>query len=123
MSYLSIKGGVRPEGEILLQGSKNATLPILAASVLCRGKVVLENCPDISDVRELLHALRFAGVKSRLHDRVLEIDASDAFPCFFGADYAEKNQRRSAVVRCVSRTFLRGRNGISGGMRHRSTSH
>ncbi len=92
MSYVLIKGGVRPEGEILLQGSKNATLPILAASVLCRGKVVLENCPDISDVRELLHALRFAGVKSRLHDRVLEIDASDAFPCFFGADYAEKTR-------------------------------
>lgn len=92
MSYISIKGGFKPEGEISLQGSKNATLPILAASVLCRGKVVLENCPDISDVRELLQALAFAGVKSSFCDKILEIDTSEAFPCFFGADFTEKTR-------------------------------
>ena len=92
MSYISIKGGIRPEGELLLQGSKNATLPILVASVLCRGTVVLENCPDISDVRELLHALGFAGVKSKFCNRVLEIDTSEVYPCFFGADFAEKTR-------------------------------
>jgi len=92
MSYISIKGGVRPEGEILLQGSKNATLPLLAASVLCRGEVVLENCPDISDVRELLHALSFAGVKSKFSHRVLELDTSEAYPVFFGTNFAEKTR-------------------------------
>lgn len=92
MSYISIKGGNRLEGELSLQGSKNATLPIIAASVLCRGTVVLENCPDISDVRELLHALRFAGVKSSLTDRVLVLDTSEAFPCFFNADFAQKTR-------------------------------
>ena len=92
MSYISIKGGIRPEGEISLQGSKNATLPMLAAAVLCRGKVVLENCPDISDVRELLHALECAGVKSSLYNNVLEMDTSEAFPCFFDAAFAEKTR-------------------------------
>lgn len=92
MSYIAIKGGNKPEGEILLQGSKNATLPILAASILCRGKVVIKNCPDISDVRELLQALSFAGVESRIERRVLEIDASGAFPCFFGKTFAEKTR-------------------------------
>lgn len=92
MSYISIKGGIKPEGNILLQGSKNATLPILAAAVLCRGRVVLENCPDISDVRELLHALTFAGVKSNLRNRILEMDTTAAFPCFFGTAFAEKTR-------------------------------
>lgn len=92
MSYISIKGGIKPEGKIFLQGSKNATLPILAATVLCRGTVVLENCPDISDVKELLHALTFAGVKSKLHNNMLEIDTSDACSCFFGTDFAEKTR-------------------------------
>lgn len=92
MSYISIKGGNKPEGEILLQGSKNATLPILAASVLCRGKVILKNCPDISDVKELLHALSFAGVKSRFDDRILELDSSEAFPCFFDSAFSEKTR-------------------------------
>ncbi len=92
MSYLLIKGGFKPEGEIFLQGSKNATLPILAASVLCRGRVVLENCPDISDVRDLLQALSFAGVKSSFCDGVLEIDTSSAFSCYFDADFAKKTR-------------------------------
>lgn len=92
MSYISIKGGNKPEGEILLQGSKNATLPILAASVLCKGKVILENCPDISDVRALLQALAFAGVKSRLYDRCVELDTSGAYPYYFEKKLAEKTR-------------------------------
>lgn len=92
MSYILIKGGNRPEGEILLQGSKNATLPILAASILCRGRVVLKNCPDISDVRELLHALAFAGAKVRFCDKVAEIDTSQVVPCFFDEDFARKTR-------------------------------
>jgi len=92
MSYISIQGGVRPEGELYLQGSKNATLPILAASVLCKGTVVLENCPDISDVRELLQALSFAGVRSSFRNHVLEVDASEACPRFFDVEFAEKTR-------------------------------
>lgn len=92
MSYVTIVGGTKLEGEILLQGSKNATLPILAAGVLCDGMVRIRNCPDISDVRELLHALSFAGVRSTLYNGVLEFDASEAHPFFFGPEYAEKTR-------------------------------
>lgn len=92
MSYVTIYGGTRLEGEVFLQGSKNAVLPILAAGVLCRGKVTLKNCPDISDVRALLHALSFAGVKSSLSDGVLELDASGAFPFYFGPELSGKTR-------------------------------
>lgn len=92
MSYISIEGGKKLEGELLLQGAKNATLPILAASILCRGKVVLRNCPDISDVKELLHALSFAGVTSTLCEGGLELDTSSAVPYFFGPELAGKTR-------------------------------
>lgn len=92
MSYISIIGGNRLEGEISLQGSKNATLPILAASVLCDGPVELINCPDISDVRDLLYALSFAGIKSKLTEHRLELDGRDALPCFFGPELAGKTR-------------------------------
>ena len=92
MSYVRIEGGKKLEGELLLQGSKNAVLPILAAAVLCRGKVVLENCPDISDVRELLYALSLAGVKSRFCEGTLELDTEDAVPYFFGPELAGKTR-------------------------------
>lgn len=92
MSYVSIKGGNKLEGELCLQGSKNAVLPILAAGILCCGKVVLKNCPDISDVRELLAALSFAGVKSTFRDGVLMLDTADVVPTYFGPEFAEKTR-------------------------------
>lgn len=92
MSYISVIGGNTLEGEILLQGSKNAVLPILAASVLCDEPVEIRNCPDISDVRDLLHALSFAGVKSSFKGNCLEIDATKAEPFFFGPDHAGKTR-------------------------------
>lgn len=92
MSFVTIKGGNKLEGELLLQGSKNAVLPVLAASVLCRGKVVLKNCPDISDVRELLAALSFAGVKSTFRNGCLELDTTDVVPTYFGPEFAEKTR-------------------------------
>ena len=92
MSYITIEGGNKLEGDIPLQGSKNATLPILAASVLCNGTVILKNCPDITDVREMLHALSYAGVRSSLHDGILELDTSNAVPCYFGPELAGKTR-------------------------------
>lgn len=56
MAYVTLKGG-KIRGELSLQGSKNAALPILAASVLCRGEVKLTHCPDITDVRDMLSIL------------------------------------------------------------------
>lgn len=92
MSYVKIEGGNQLEGEIFLQGSKNAVLPVLAASILCRGNVVLKHCPDISDVRELLYTLSFAGVKSTLKEGCLELDTTDAKPYRFGPELAGKTR-------------------------------
>lgn len=92
MSYIIIDGGTKLEGELFLQGSKNAVLPILAASILCRGKVILRNCPDISDVRELVSALSYAGVKSSYREGYLELDTTDAVPCSFGPELAGKTR-------------------------------
>ena len=92
MSYVRIEGGKKLEGELFLQGSKNAVLPILAASVLCKGKVFLKNCPDISDVRDLLVALSFVGVKSVFREGCLELDTEDAKPFFFGPELSGKTR-------------------------------
>lgn len=92
MSYVTIYGGTKLTGEAFLQGSKNAVLPILAAGVLCRGRVTIKNCPAISDVRALLHALSFAGIKSCLCNGVLELDTSDAVPFYFGPELAGKTR-------------------------------
>lgn len=76
MSCIQIKGGRPFRGEVLIQGSKNAALPIMAACVLVPGVTVLQNCPDISDVDCMCQILRCVGVEIRRQEDVLFLDAS-----------------------------------------------
>ncbi len=62
-------------GEIWLQGSKNAALPMLAASVLNKGITELNNCPDISDVKDMTELLESIGCKVVRNRRTVIIDA------------------------------------------------
>ncbi len=61
MKRLVINGGKRLSGEIAVQGAKNSVLPILAATVLCRGECVIHNCPRLSDVEAALKILSCLG--------------------------------------------------------------
>lgn len=60
-----IQGGRRLEGEITVQGSKNSVLPILAATVLCKGECTLFNCPCITDCDSSCRILSGLGCKCR----------------------------------------------------------
>ncbi|MBR5155468.1 MAG: UDP-N-acetylglucosamine 1-carboxyvinyltransferase [Clostridia bacterium] len=61
MSKIAICGGQKLNGEIMVQGSKNAALPILAATVLSDEECVLFNCPDLEDVRAALKIIDWLG--------------------------------------------------------------
>lgn len=61
MELIRIEGPSRLEGTVKIQGSKNATLPIMAASVINGGTTVLENYPDISDISMSVSILRSIG--------------------------------------------------------------
>ncbi len=76
MRYLEINGGRRLEGEVGIQGSKNSVLPMIAASILADGKVIIKNCPDISDVRKMIEILEYLGSKCNFCNNMLEIDNS-----------------------------------------------
>lgn len=58
-----ITGGRRLQGEVRAAGSKNACLPILAATLLTREAVTLRNVPDLSDVRYMAEILRYLGAE------------------------------------------------------------
>ena len=61
-TYL-ITGGNKLSGEILLQGSKNSSLPIIAASLLIDGISVISRCPMISDTLAMKEMLLSLGCK------------------------------------------------------------
>lgn len=64
MYKLLINGGNPLNGEIHIQGSKNAVLPILAATVLTNENCLIHNCPDISDTLSALDILRSIGCRA-----------------------------------------------------------
>lgn len=61
MDSVSIRGRSQLNGTIRIQGSKNAVLPILAATLLIKEPCYIENCPDILDVYHSLQLLREMG--------------------------------------------------------------
>ena len=65
MQKLLIKGKKELSGTILISGSKNASLPILAASLLAK-EVKLHNIPLVKDIFTMLELLKFIGVKIKI---------------------------------------------------------
>lgn len=61
MAFIEINGGKQLNGEVNIQGSKNAVLPILAATVLINGIIKLNNCPRILDVLHMNKILEAIG--------------------------------------------------------------
>ena len=74
MSRIEVEGMHRLQGEVRIQGSKNAVLPIISACVLNEGETVLYNCPKIRDVSSMLEALTIAGAKITWEKNALYIN-------------------------------------------------
>lgn len=78
------------EGEVCIQGSKNAALPVMAASLLHKGRTVLHNCPRISDVFAMEHILQSLGVRTYWEGHTLSLDCRYIHACAVTAVETEK---------------------------------
>ncbi len=77
MDKLKITGGAALDGEIRISGAKNATLPILAATLLASDRVTVANVPHLRDVTTTISLLQRMGVEVTVDDRLsIEVDAS-----------------------------------------------
>ncbi|HZG88257.1 UDP-N-acetylglucosamine 1-carboxyvinyltransferase [Paenibacillus sp.] len=77
MEKLVIDGGRPLQGAVRIEGAKNAALPILAASVLAGGKVVIENVPNLLDIHVMLDILRSLGADASLTGRSAVVDTQN----------------------------------------------
>jgi UDP-N-acetylglucosamine 1-carboxyvinyltransferase len=78
MDKLIIEGGRRLHGELAVSGSKNATLPIIAATLLAPGQYRLTHVPHLRDIRTMASVLRVIGARVELKSHTLSIDTSNA---------------------------------------------
>ncbi len=76
--YICIVGGKPLKGTISVQGSKNAALPMMAASLLHRGVSVLKTCPRIADVFCMEKILQALGAATWWEDHDLYMDCTNA---------------------------------------------
>lgn len=76
MKIIRINGGKLLEGEVWIQGSKNASLAVIMASILTSNQVVLQNVPQIQDVEDLLEILTDLGVRIERCNGILIVDSS-----------------------------------------------
>ncbi len=77
MENLIISGGIRLDGKTRLQGSKNSSLPILAACAAVNGISVIHNCPRITDVDIAVAILERLGCKVSREGGTVTVDSGD----------------------------------------------
>ncbi len=76
MEKLVIEGGIPLQGEVKISGAKNAALPLMAATLLCAGRHILRNVPDLRDTRTLTRLLENLGAVVERKGDCLSIDTT-----------------------------------------------
>ena len=77
MQKLEVFGANKLKGQIKISGSKNASLPILAATLLSNKKVYLNNLPKVEDIQTMIDLLKTLGSKIKFNKKNLIIDNFD----------------------------------------------
>ena len=70
MQKLEVRGANKLRGQIKISGSKNASLPILAATLLTNKKVYLKNLPKVKDIETMIRLLESLGSKIKFDKKI-----------------------------------------------------
>jgi UDP-N-acetylglucosamine 1-carboxyvinyltransferase len=98
LDKLLIEGGVRLDGDIRIAGAKNATLPIIAATLLADDTVTVSNVPHLHDVTTTIELLGRMGVSVTIDERLnIEVDPS-TIRNYFAPYELVKTMRASILV-------------------------
>ncbi len=95
MDKFVILGGDHLEGTFSVSGAKNASLPLMAATLLASGQHQLSNIPELRDVRTMAHLLRIIGARAELADHKLSIDTTHC--SFWEAPYELVKTMRASI--------------------------
>lgn len=78
MDYLQIEGNHDLNGSVKISGAKNAALPLIATTILAKNNVLLNNLPDVVDVRVLIKLLNMLGANSlNIDSNTIELNTNN----------------------------------------------
>ncbi len=77
MESIYIHGGIALQGQVRVQGSKNAVLPVMAATLLTEGTSTIGNCPRLKDVYHMQTLLESLGCVTARDKEMLKVHAAN----------------------------------------------
>ncbi len=96
MQKLEVFGANKLKGQIKISGSKNAALPILAATLLSDKKIELKNIPQVKDIETMINLLRSLGSRIKFDNNKIDIDNSNQVKKF--ASYSLVKTMRAGII-------------------------
>ena len=96
MQKLEVDGAKKLEGKVKISGSKNASLPILAATILSKKKIQLKNLPRVKDIDTMILLLQALGSKIKFNKNKLFIDNTNQTKRF--APYSLVKTMRAGIL-------------------------
>ncbi len=115
MDKFFITGGQKLFGTIDVDSSKNAILPILAASILCEDKIVLKKCPKFSDVKNMCNILKSLGIGILEQDETLYINAQTASNFYIPENLAKEIRSSIFTLGALLGRFKKAKVAYPGG--------
>ncbi|MGI5911654.1 MAG: UDP-N-acetylglucosamine 1-carboxyvinyltransferase [Syntrophomonadaceae bacterium] len=111
-----VVGGKKPlKGQVKISGSKNATLPIMAASLLSSGEVILSGVPDLEDINVMSEVLEIMGAKVKRENDVLIIDSRNIKSIEVPEHISRKMRASNLVMGALLARFRKARVAHPGG--------
>ena len=98
MDKFLIKGPSILKGEVLISGSKNAALPILASTLLFDKPVVIKNLPRVRDINTMLNLLKSLGSKIEYFDNRKKVRISKSTKPKYFASYSLLKTMRAGIL-------------------------
>ena len=115
MDKFIIVGGNKLNGEIEIESSKNAYLPILSACLLSDEEVVLKKCPMFEDIKNMCEILKSLGVKVEKVEDELHINAKYANNFFIPESLSKKLRSSVFMLGSLLGRFLQAKIAYPGG--------
>ena len=115
MQKLEVFGANKLKGEINISGSKNASLPILAATLLTNKKVYLDNLPKVKDIETMINLLRSLGSRTKFNKKNLVVDNSKQNKNFASYNLVKTMRAGILVLGPLLAKFGRAKVSLPGG--------
>ncbi len=116
MEKLVVLGGARLCGEVEISGAKNSAVAILAASIMVKGKCVIDNVPHVSDIEVLLDIIEGLGGSAKfVSGGTVEIDCTNLDKFEADTETVRRIRASSYLMGALLGRFKRARVGMPGG--------